>query len=535
MTELEEILARLGLSQYLGRLIDEGFEKWETVLDITEQDLAALNFKLGHRRTLQREIASARGVPLGQPLVYQQFSPAEEPFDPEDKASPPFKVEDPNKIGPTGKRKYRRHPKPDEHAPEKPPSAYVMFANHVRDELKGQPLSFTDIAKLVGERWKALDSDHKEEFEFAASLAKSKYNTELSEYKKTDSYKDYLQYLSEFRARTTKEGSGKKRPSSAYHSKANSPSTIESAERKRPKLEGLPVGSAGSSSSAGTSTTASSCGSAGGGITTTTGAFNTPRPATGTSVGRVGSISSTTNTNSFPSPSSQSPLTHSSALPTQQKPTVSPTSSPTPSINRYGDALVKTSQEQQLESLTSLSGPPGHDLDSITLPRIHSTTSQNPHIQQQLSYSRHQPPPPPTSGPSAYSRSSGLPPVQQGQSMRRPGEEMGNTSAPPMPPLDDNRGSRALPLPAPGPPHGSHMGYFDQRPPHHHLSPSRSPRQHNYPQLPGPTQLVHSSSYPHPSSRVSTPQPESNGSSASSGTIPVAGPVSNLNPRHPSS
>lgn len=39
MTELEEILARLGLSQYLGRLIDEGFEKWETVLDITEQDL----------------------------------------------------------------------------------------------------------------------------------------------------------------------------------------------------------------------------------------------------------------------------------------------------------------------------------------------------------------------------------------------------------------------------------------------------------------------------------------------------------------
>lgn len=66
----------------------------------------------------------------------------------------------------------------------------------------------------MGERWKVLDSDHKEEFEFAASLAKSKYNAELSEYKKTDSYKDYLQYLSEFRARTTKEGSGKKRLSS---------------------------------------------------------------------------------------------------------------------------------------------------------------------------------------------------------------------------------------------------------------------------------------------------------------------------------
>ena len=66
----------------------------------------------------------------------------------------------------------------------------------------------------MGERWKVLDPDHKEEFEFAASLAKNKYNTELSEYKKTDSYKDYLQYLSEFKARTSKEGSDKKRPSS---------------------------------------------------------------------------------------------------------------------------------------------------------------------------------------------------------------------------------------------------------------------------------------------------------------------------------
>lgn len=58
----------------------------------------------------------------------------------------------------------------------------------------------------MGERWKVLDPDNKEEFEFTASLAKNKYNTELSEYKKTDSYKDYLQYLSEFKARTSKEG-----------------------------------------------------------------------------------------------------------------------------------------------------------------------------------------------------------------------------------------------------------------------------------------------------------------------------------------
>jgi hypothetical protein len=39
MTELSEVLERLGLLQYLGRLNEEGFKKWETVLDITEQDL----------------------------------------------------------------------------------------------------------------------------------------------------------------------------------------------------------------------------------------------------------------------------------------------------------------------------------------------------------------------------------------------------------------------------------------------------------------------------------------------------------------
>jgi len=39
MTDLEEVFARLGLSQYLGRLSEEGFEKWEAVMDITEQDL----------------------------------------------------------------------------------------------------------------------------------------------------------------------------------------------------------------------------------------------------------------------------------------------------------------------------------------------------------------------------------------------------------------------------------------------------------------------------------------------------------------
>lgn len=75
----------------------------------------------------------------------------------------------------------------------------------VRDELKGQNLSFTEIAKLVGERWKVLAPEDKEAYEFKASVAKDKYNSEFEEYKKTEKYQEYMRYLAEFRSKTNKE------------------------------------------------------------------------------------------------------------------------------------------------------------------------------------------------------------------------------------------------------------------------------------------------------------------------------------------
>jgi hypothetical protein len=39
MTEIGPIFARLGLEQYLDSFIVEGFDTWETVLDIQEGDL----------------------------------------------------------------------------------------------------------------------------------------------------------------------------------------------------------------------------------------------------------------------------------------------------------------------------------------------------------------------------------------------------------------------------------------------------------------------------------------------------------------
>lgn len=75
----------------------------------------------------------------------------------------------------------------------------------VRDDLKGQSLSFTDIAKLVGEKWKVLPPEEKEQYEYQASVAKDKYNTEFDDYKKTANYKEYSRYLAEFKSKANKE------------------------------------------------------------------------------------------------------------------------------------------------------------------------------------------------------------------------------------------------------------------------------------------------------------------------------------------
>lgn len=65
--------------------------------------------------------------------------------------------------------------------------------------MRSQNLSFTEIAKLVGENWQMLSPAQKEPFEAQAAAAKERYTTELARYKRTDSYKRYMQYLADFK------------------------------------------------------------------------------------------------------------------------------------------------------------------------------------------------------------------------------------------------------------------------------------------------------------------------------------------------
>ncbi|KFY95261.1 hypothetical protein V498_03447 [Pseudogymnoascus sp. VKM F-4517 (FW-2822)] len=69
METLTDILRSLGISEYLDGFIAAGFLTWTDLLDITEAELESLDVKRGHRRKLQRRIATGRGLPKGAPLA----------------------------------------------------------------------------------------------------------------------------------------------------------------------------------------------------------------------------------------------------------------------------------------------------------------------------------------------------------------------------------------------------------------------------------------------------------------------------------
>ncbi|KAH9821824.1 hypothetical protein DFH28DRAFT_883088 [Melampsora americana] len=125
-----------------------------------------------------------------------------------------FVVSTPNFQISNPKRKYQRHPKPDLNAPEKPLSAYVMFSNQVREELKGQQISFTEIARLVGDRWKNLCPQIKESIVNRAAEAKNVWSLQMDQYKKTQEYNTYQTYVKEFKANHGKSKSSNRFTSS---------------------------------------------------------------------------------------------------------------------------------------------------------------------------------------------------------------------------------------------------------------------------------------------------------------------------------
>ncbi|OZJ04422.1 hypothetical protein BZG36_02922 [Bifiguratus adelaidae] len=245
-SQVKVFLCRLSLDQYVDRFLEEGFDSLKSLIEVTEHDLAALDVKRGHRRLLQRQIANIKGIPSQVPLL---IDPNYEVHDSDARASVVSSALGHSQTSVSGsrdtserfstqlsglsdesmaddhprddanvsdvtttrnndstgqhgqKRKYRRHAKPDQNAPVKPPSAYVMFSNKIRSDLRDQSMSFTDLAKIVADRWKALPKDEKDHYETVARKAKDEYMQLMAEYETTDEHKQYQGYLADFKAK----------------------------------------------------------------------------------------------------------------------------------------------------------------------------------------------------------------------------------------------------------------------------------------------------------------------------------------------
>ncbi|KFY69712.1 hypothetical protein V498_10439, partial [Pseudogymnoascus sp. VKM F-4517 (FW-2822)] len=204
MTELAEIFDDIGLIQYLHSFLEQGFDTWETVLDITEPDFDVLGVKLGHRRRLQRKIAETRQISHGhQALASPKRSTSVLDGKLLEKGKGVIAPRSDGEDGSSstqlsGKRKYVKHPKLDHNAPATPRSSYVIFANKMREDPNVRSLSFTEIAKLVGKNWQNLTTSEKEPYEQQAFNAKEKYTIGLAEYRQTESYEAYSEYLQGF-------------------------------------------------------------------------------------------------------------------------------------------------------------------------------------------------------------------------------------------------------------------------------------------------------------------------------------------------
>ena len=226
MADLELTLSWLDMPQYYEHFIQAGFDSWETILEITEEDLETLDVELGHRRKLQREIANTRRLSQDPGFVTPLYHIPNEGRSTQSRSRSTFTRVD-NLTGAPGKRGYRHHPKQDGDAPERPYSAYVLFSNQLREDLKDQSLTFTELSKSVGDRWQSMGPEEKEYWKHKAAIPWDKYKANVAEYQKTDSYKKYTEYLKGFKA-TQKA----KRQADAQ-SKTSSTSSVQGPTRQK--------------------------------------------------------------------------------------------------------------------------------------------------------------------------------------------------------------------------------------------------------------------------------------------------------------
>ncbi|PHH73580.1 hypothetical protein CDD82_5380 [Ophiocordyceps australis] len=84
------------------------------------------------------------------------------------------------KRGKEGKKRGKKDP----NAPKRGLSAYMFFANEQRENVREENpgITFGQVGKILGERWKALNNKQREPYEVKAATDKKRYEDEKQAY-----------------------------------------------------------------------------------------------------------------------------------------------------------------------------------------------------------------------------------------------------------------------------------------------------------------------------------------------------------------
>ncbi|WVQ74864.1 hypothetical protein IAR50_004471 [Cryptococcus sp. DSM 104548] len=86
----------------------------------------------------------------------------------------------------TGKKERKKKEKKlkDPNAPKRPPSAYILFQNDVRDEIRrsNPNIAYKEILHIISAKWKELGDDQKKVYEDAYQSAHSNFRAEEEAY-----------------------------------------------------------------------------------------------------------------------------------------------------------------------------------------------------------------------------------------------------------------------------------------------------------------------------------------------------------------
>ncbi|XP_039117381.1 FACT complex subunit SSRP1 [Dioscorea cayenensis subsp. rotundata] len=84
-----------------------------------------------------------------------------------------------------GSKKRRQKKKKDPNAPKRAMSAFMFFSNSERENIKksNPGLSFTDVGRALGDRWKKMSAEEKEPFEAMARADMKRYREAMAGYK----------------------------------------------------------------------------------------------------------------------------------------------------------------------------------------------------------------------------------------------------------------------------------------------------------------------------------------------------------------